>query len=165
MRCPSCFVGTVCEKRETDMSARVSLQRSCLLILSYPLLKTHHERSPNNSLCMRAIQIIISLALKAKLRRYHTMKPSNSFILLSSALLLQAAGAQERTTCTDFAALSAAAANCIATHNQFATHNCTGLTDVNFGSDCDGKVKEHCAEIEACLECEEEIDALFDCEK
>ena len=79
-----------------------------------------------------------------------------SFMLLSLALLLQAAGAQE---CTDFDTLSAAEESCT------TANNCTGLTDPNFGSDCVGNREEHCAEIAACTACEAEIRAMFDCEQ
>jgi hypothetical protein len=84
------------------------------------------------------------------------MKLSNSFILLSSALLMQAAGAQNSTaiTCTDF---EAAEANCT------ATHNCTGLMAIELDSDCGDVKEEHCEKIEVCLECKEEIHALYDC--
>jgi hypothetical protein len=39
------------------------------------------------------------------------------------------------------------------------------LTDPNFGSDCVGNKEEHCAEIEACQDCEGVIRAMFDCEQ
>ena len=82
-------------------------------------------------------------------------------MLLSSALLLRAVGAQDNTTstCADFATLSAAEVNCT------TTHNCMGLEDTNFGSDCVGNKEEHCAEIKACKDCEIEIRAMFDCEQ
>ena len=67
--------------------------------------------------------------------------------------------AEASSTCADFDTLSAAEAACT------ARHNCAGLTDPNFGSDCVGNRKEHCAEIKACGDCEAEIRAMFDCEQ
>ncbi len=69
------------------------------------------------------------------------------------------ATADDSSACADFDTLSAAEAACT------ARHNCAGLTDPNFGSDCVGNRKEHCAEIKACGDCEAEIRAMFDCEQ
>ncbi|KAL7494491.1 hypothetical protein ACHAWT_005520, partial [Skeletonema menzelii] len=84
------------------------------------------------------------------------MKLSHSFILLSSTLHMQSAGAQNATstTCTDF---EAAVATCI------TTHNCTGL-DMTVASDCSDIKEHHCEHIEGCTECKEEFYALYDCE-
>mmetsp|Transcript_3063 Transcript_3063/g.4644 ORF Transcript_3063/g.4644 Transcript_3063/m.4644 type:complete len:152 (+) Transcript_3063:112-567(+) len=85
------------------------------------------------------------------------MKLSNSFILLSSALLMQVAGAAENATTTTCADLEAAEANCT------ATHSCTKVIDIELDDNCGDIKEEHCEKIEVCLECKEEIHAMFAC--
>ena len=65
----------------------------------------------------------------------------------------------EYDQCADFDTLEAAEKACT------EEHECGELEDVNFGPDCAGNKEEHCAEIKACSECEEEIRAMFDCEQ
>ena len=65
----------------------------------------------------------------------------------------------EYDACADFDTLKAAEEAC----NE--KHECGELEDVNFGPDCGGNKDEHCTEIKACPECEEEIRAMFDCEQ
>merc|ERR1712127_188269 len=64
----------------------------------------------------------------------------------------------EYDKCADYDTLSAAEEACR------VTHECGELEDVNFGPDCAGNKEEHCTEIKACSECEEEIREMFDCE-
>ena len=70
-----------------------------------------------------------------------------------------AATKNKHEACADMDTLEAAETTCT------ALHDCGGLEDTNFGSDCTGNKEEHCAEIAACPQCEDEIRAMFECEQ
>ena len=59
--------------------------------------------------------------------------------------------------CTDTGAIAAEAA-------CKASNNCHSCSDFNFGDDCTSNAREHCAEIECCPECEDEVRAMWACE-
>jgi len=76
-------------------------------------------------------------------------------LLLSFHVSALLAGAQE--SCPDPGAAAAAEATCK------SINNCE-CTDNNFGDDCASNNDEHCAEIECCASCTDEIQAMWLCE-